>query len=492
MTFPPLRPLWGTPWPRGARTAALASLLLLLTVTPQAMAQEDEEQARQLVGVFAEVYEFILDNYVDATRVDPELLIEGALDGMFEALDDPYSAYIRPDEVTEINDLTRGEFGGVGMYVAGHRDGGVEVISPIEGQPAYRAGVRPGDLIVAVDGEPALEFEVSDIIPRLRGEPGTTVTITFRRHDAVTFDVAIERAMIEVVTVRHALIHGAVGYLRISQFTRLTPERVAEALQELEGAAGLVVDLRSNPGGLLSAVVQVADYFLSSGVIVATRSRVEAENQVHAAEEHTTLADAELPLVVLIDRGSASASEILAAALGENGRAYLLGEQTYGKGSVQQVRHFDERAVKVTTAHYLTPSGVSIDEVGVAPHQELGEPERSEEEQADLEALFESGRVRAFVRAHPAPSGAQVETFITELVGSGVGLDRFLLRRLVHDEVRRSMPAPPVYDLRFDLVLREAVRLLQQGLVPASGAQHLRAPAAAAGRGGSGAAPQPG
>lgn len=480
MMLLPLRPPGAPPWPRCARTAVLSCLLLFMTVAPQAMAQDDEEQARQLVGVFTEVYRFILDNYVDETGVDPELLIEGALDGMFEALDDPYSSYIRPDEVVEITDLTRGEFGGVGMYVAGHADGGVEVISPIEGQPAYRAGVRPGDLIVAVDGESALEFEVGDIISRLRGAPGTSVTITFRRHGAVTFDVAIERAMIEVVTVRHAFIDDAIGYLRVSQFTRLTPERVTEALQELDGAAGLIVDLRSNPGGLLAAVVQVADYFLSSGVIVATRSRVEAENQIHSASPHATVVDEELPVVVLIDRGSASASEILAAALGENGRAFLLGEPTYGKGSVQQVRHFDERAVKVTTAHYLTPSGASIDSVGVAPHQEMAEPERSEEEQADLEALFESGRLRAFVRENPEPSAAQTEAFIAELLRSEVRLDPRLLRRLVHDEVLRSMPAPPVYDLTFDLVLQEAVRLLEQGLVPASGAQQLRAPAAAA------------
>ena len=469
------------PWTRRARTVVLSAvLLLLLSVPPQAMAQEDEEEARQLAGMFAEVFEFVLENYVDETRLDPELLIEGALDGLFEALDDPYSSYIRPDEVPEITDLTRGEFGGVGMYVAAHRDGGVEVISPIEGLPAHRAGVRAGDVIVAIDGESALEFAVSDIISRLRGAPGTPVSITFRRHDTITFEVAIERAMIEVITVRHALIDDSIGYLRISQFTRLTPERVTESVRELDGATGLIVDLRSNPGGLLSAVVQVADFFLPSGVIVSTRSRVEAENQIHRASPHTTLVDAGLPIVVLIDRGSASASEILAAALGESGRAYLLGEQTYGKGSVQQVRHFDERAVKVTTSHYLTPSGASLDAVGVTPHQELAEPELSDEEKEALKELFDSGRLRAFVRRHPDPSPAQTATFIDELQQSEVELPGRLLRRLVREEVVRRMPDPPVYDLQFDLVLQEAVRLLRQGLVPAHDVQQLLAPAAAA------------
>ena len=483
-TLLPLRPVPVGPWTWRARTTVLSAVLLLLTLTPRAMAQEDEEEARQLVDVFTEVFEFVLENYVDETRLDPELLIEGALDGMFEALDDPYSSYIRPDEVAEITDLTRGEFGGVGMYVSAHTDGGVEVISPIEGQPAHRAGVRAGDVIVAIDGEPALEFDVSDIISRLRGAPGTTVTITFQRHGTITFEVAIERAMIEVVTVRHALIDGVIGYLRISQFTRLTPERVSEALQQLDGTAGMIVDLRSNPGGLLSAVVQVADFFLSSGVIVSTRSRVEGENQVHQASRHTTLVDAEVPIVVLIDRGSASASEILAAALGESGRAYLLGEQSYGKGSVQQVRHFDERAVKVTTSYYLTPSGASIDSVGVTPHQELAAPEQSEEEKTELEELLKSGRLRAFVRETPDPSSEQIKAFIAELRQAGVLLDARLLRRLVHDEVLRRMPAPPVFDLSFDLVLQEAVRLLEQGLVPARDADQLRLPAAAAARSG--------
>ena len=480
-TLLPLNPAPRIPWSRRVRTAVLSAvLLLLLSVTPQAMAQEDEEQARQLAGMFTEVFEFVLENYVDEIRLDPERLIEGALDGMFEALDDPYSSYIRPDEVAEITDLTRGEFGGVGMYVAAHREGGVEVISPIEGQPAHRAGVRAGDVIVAIDGESALEFEVSDIISRLRGAPGTSVSITFRRRGTITFEVAIERAMIEVVTVRHALIDDTIGYLRISQFTRLTPERVTQALEELDGAAGLIVDLRSNPGGLLSAVVKVADLFLSSGVIVSTRSRVEAENRTHHASQHTTLVDAKLPIVVLIDRGSASASEILAAALGESGRGYLLGEQTYGKGSVQQVRHFDERAVKVTTSHYLTPSGASLDAVGVTPHRELAEPEQSDEEKAELEQLFESGRLRVFVRRHPDPASGQIEAFIEELQQSGVRLATPLLRRLVHDELVRRMPAPPVYDLDYDMVLQEAVRLLRQGLVPAHDAHQLPAPDAAA------------
>ena len=468
-----------------ARTGALSvALLLLLAMTPSAMAQEEEEEARRAAEVFAEVLQFLLENYVDETRLVPDTLLDGALEGMFEALDDPHSAYIQPSDVRHITDLTRGEFGGIGMYVAKHVDGGFEVIAPIEGNPAHRAGVQAGDLIVAINGEPAEELDLSDIVSRLRGPPGTTVTLTLLRDESISLDTVIERAMIEVETVRFSMIGDNIGYLRIVQFTLLTPERVADALRELDRAAALIVDLRSNPGGLLGSVVQVADYFLSGGVIVSTHARVDAENDVHRAGPDTTIVDDSVPIVILIDRGSASASEILAAALGDSGRGFLLGEQSYGKASVQQVRRFGSRAVKLTTAYYLTPSGASIDQVGVSPHREFGaNTDRTEEQEAEITELFDSGRIRRFVRDHRdigEPSAMQIEEFITDLQESGVDLPRPMLRKLVHDEVVRRLPDRPAYDLRFDSVLREAVRLLDHDLVPAEDAGQLREPAAAA------------
>ena len=256
---------------------------------------------------------------------------------------------------------------------------------------------------------------------------------------------------------------------------------MTEALRELDAASRLIVDLRSNPGGLLGSVVQVADYFLSIGVIVSTHARVDAENDVHRAGPDTTIVDASVPIVILIDRGSASASEILAAALGDSGRGFLLGEQSYGKASVQQVRRFGSRAVKLTTAYYLTPSGDSIEQVGVTPHREFGDRiDRTEQEEAQITDLFDSGRIRRFVRGNGEPSDAQIEEFIIALQESGVDLPRRMLRKLVHDEVVRRLPDRPVYDLRFDSVLREAVRLLDHDLVPAEDAWQLREPAAAA------------
>ncbi|MDE0448542.1 MAG: S41 family peptidase [Spirochaetaceae bacterium] len=472
-------PARARPLPRTRTGALSAGLLCLLALAPCAMAQE-EQQARRAGEVFAEVLQFLLENYVDETRLNPETLLDGALEGMFEALDDPHSAYVQPSDVRQITDLTRGEFGGVGMYIGRHADGGFEVISPIEGNPAHRAGVRAGDLIMAINGESAAEFDLADIVARLRGPPGTTVTMTLLRDGSIEFDTVMEREMIEVETVRFGMIGERIGYLRIVQFTLLTPERVSEALHELGGAAALIIDLRSNPGGLLGSVVQVADYFLSDGVIVSTQARVDADNDVHRAGPAATIVDASVPIVILIDRGSASASEILAAALGESGRGFLLGEQSYGKASVQQVRRFGSRAVKLTTAYYLTPSGASIDQVGISPHLAFGDTQRTEEEEAEITELFEGGHIRRFVREHADPSEALIEEFISELRDSGVDLPRRMLRKLVHDEVVRRMPERPVYDLRFDGVLREAVRMLDLDLVPARDAWQLREPAAAA------------
>ena len=462
-------------WP--TVSAALAVVVLLLALSPGLLALTREQEAQRLATVFAEVFQYIRNNYVDEEQADPELLIEGALQGMFEALGDPYSAYIPSEEMGELNDLTVGEFGGVGLLISAG-DAGVEVVAPIEGHPAYRAGVQAGDVIVEVNGEDAVESTVNEMMQLLRGEPGTDVAVTFLRDDAIRLEVIIERALIEVPTVKFATIEqpglaADIGYLRITQFTRRTPDRVGDALDELadQGYRSLIVDLRSNPGGLLSAVVNVSNYFLDSGSIVSTRSRVRSENQVHYASRRTTIVPREAPVVVLVDRGSASASEIFAGAMRDTGRGYIIGERTYGKGSVQQVRHFGDDAVKVTTSRYFTPSGSSIESVGVVPDLELTLPELSEPEQKVVEELFADGRLRQFARAEvngaggEAPAPEAVADFIDGLVADGIELSREHLQRLVAEEVRRSLASPPAYDLDYDVMLQEAVRLLAEGLV---------------------------
>ena len=464
-------------WP--TLSVALAVVVLLLALSPRVLALTRDQEAQRLATVFAEVFQYIRDNYVDKEQTDPEALIQGALDGMFEALGDPYSAYIPAEEMGELNDLTVGEFGGVGLLISGG-DTGVEVVAPIDGHPAYRAGVQPGDVIVEVNGNSAADLSVNEMMQLLRGEPGTAVAVTFLRDEAIRLELVIERALIEVPTVKSAIIpavqgQGDIGYLRITQFTRRTPERVTDALEQLarDGYGALIVDLRSNPGGLLSAVVKVANYFLDSGSIVSTRSRVRNENQVHYASRRTTLVPRELPVVVLVDRGSASASEIFAGAMRDSGRGYVIGEPTYGKGSVQQVRHFGDDAVKVTTSRYFTPSGASIESIGVIPDLEIRLPELAEEQQHAVADLYSSGRLRRFAREAVNESGGQQPTkaavvaFVDELLADDVGLAADHLHRLVSEQIRRSLPAPPAYDLDYDLVLQEAVRLLGDGSITA-------------------------
>ena len=475
VTAPRRRERWF--WP--TLSVALGVVVLLLAFSPGVLALTREQEAQRLATVFAEVYQYVRSNYVDEEQADPQLLIEGALQGMFDALGDPYSAYIPAEDMGELNDLTVGEFGGVGLLISAG-DSGVEVVAPIEGHPAYRAGVQAGDVIVEVDGEDAVELSVNEMMQLLRGEPGTDVAVTFLRDDAIRLEVIIERALIEVPTVKFASIQepglaADIGYLRITQFTRRTPERVSDALDDLadRGYSSLIVDLRSNPGGLLSAVVNVSNYFLDSGSIVSTRSRVRSENQVHYASRRTTIVPREVPLVVLVDRGSASASEIFAGAMRDTGRGYLIGERTYGKGSVQQVRHFGDDAVKVTTSRYFTPNGSSIESVGVIPDLEMTLPELSEQEQETVEELFADGRLRQFARSAVNAAGGEppaaeaVAEFVDDLLAEGVALSREHLLRLVAEQVRRSLPSPPAYDLDHDVVLQEAVRLLAEGLVAA-------------------------
>jgi carboxyl-terminal processing protease len=443
-------------------TAMLLTLIVLLSFSPRVLATGYEAETQQQLGLFYEVLRFVQDNYVEEEAVAPEILIEGALKGMFEALDDPHSAYLSREEMRDLNDTTTGRFGGVGLIIS-KVERGAEVVSPIEDTPAYRAGITAGDIIIAIEDEPIIDFTIDEVVKVLRGEPGAPVRVTILRGKSLTFDVTIIRAMIEVPTVKRSMIDDKIGYLRIIQFTPLTPGKVREALAFFEnnGYASLIVDLRSNPGGLLASVIDVADFFISRGPIVSTRSRVEAENHVFYSSQRETIVPSSIPVVVLINRGSASASEILAGALKDTSRAQLMGETSYGKGSVQQIKSIGEAGFRLTMSRYYTPSGVSIDKVGITPDTEVREPELTEEEEAAFTRLIEGDYVARFVEEHPAPGEAEITVFINTLRSEDIDLGSRIIRRLVRNELNRTNNNPPVYDLDFDLVLRQAVDTLR-------------------------------
>ena len=443
-------------------TAFLVAVIVLLSFTPRVLAGNQEAETQRLLSTFFEVFRFVQEHYVDEEKVDPNNLIEGALQGMFEALDDPHSAYLSPEEMRDLDDTTMGRFGGVGLIIS-KIDRGVEVVSPIEGTPAYRAGVSAGDLIVAVDGESVVDFNIDEVLAVLRGEPGSSVTMTIIRGKNLRFDVRVVRDMIEVPTVRQDMIPGGIGYLRIIQFTPLTVDRVEEALQQFADSdyGSLIIDLRSNPGGLLSGVIDISDFFLSKGPIVSTRSRVPSENHVFYASSRNTIVLEDLPIVVLIDRGSASASEILAGALQDTGRATIIGENSYGKGSVQQIKRVGDAGFRLTMSRYYTPLGKNIDQIGISPDIPVQEPELSEEEEQALSRVLEEELIKDFLSRYPDPTDENIDSFEQELATKEIQLDDRYIRRLVRNELNRTNNNPPVYDLEFDLVLQEAVNYLR-------------------------------
>ena len=310
-------------------------------------------------------------------EVSDEELIEGALSGMLASLD-PHSAYLNKDAFREMQIDTKGEFGGLGIEIT-KAQGGIRIVAPIEDTPAWRAGLKAGDLIIKINGELASEMSLTEAVHKMRGKPGTKVRLTvLREGEDKPLEFEITRAVIHIKSVKGDFVAPGYAYLRITQFQEGTSRELAKKIRELKQKAGgalygAVLDLRDNPGGLLDEAVGVADLFLDKGVIVSTKSRV-GPSRVFRASPGDVLAG--VPLVVLINQGTASASEIVAGALQDHHRAVLMGEHSFGKGSVQTIAPLpDGSAIKLTTALYYTPSGRSIQAEGIAPDVEVPELE---------------------------------------------------------------------------------------------------------------------
>lgn len=427
---------------------------------------------RRYAQKFEQVLAFVGRNYVD--EVDRQKLFDGAMKGLFESLGDPYSLYLSTAEMMSLSDTTTGEFGGVGLYIdkldpsqaeKSHvaTDKYVEVVAPIEDTPAWKAGLLAGDWITSIDGEDAGPLTMEEVLKRLRGQAGTEVKITVLRGTATLLDFTLRREIIQVPSVKNTWIGDDIAYLRITQFTAHTVEAFDAAVAEFaaKGFSRLVIDLRNNPGGLLEAVAKVGGRFFKDGVIVSTRSRVAGESTVFEAQGEQTIPD-HVRIIVLIDKGSASAAEILSGALKDRKRAFLLGETTYGKGSVQQVIPFDKTGFKLTMARYYTPSGINIDKVGVAPHLVLKDKDLSDSELEIYRKLLDSKVLSTFAQKNMGASPKEVASFVKELTTQGYALEpRFLARLVRLDLDRANNRAGPVVDLDFDIVLQEAVRLLR-------------------------------
>ena len=453
-----------------AAGAVLITCFALVAVAPTLLAQSNSSKSDEYLRSIREVFRYIEENYVE--EVDPRQLLEGAMKGMFDTLDDPYSYYLTADGMSSLSEITVGEFGGVGIVISKQTraDAGddepryIEVVSPIEDTPAFLAGILSGDLITNIGDESTEDLTIDDVVKRIRGEPGTPVTFTIQRDGRISFDVTVTRDVIEVPTVKQAMIDDTIGYLRIIEFTPFSDDRIRDALEyfELEGYKALIIDVRNNPGGLLKSVVDIADLFLSGDTIVSTRSRIPADNKIFNAKTRVET-PLSYPIVVLINKGSASASEILAGALRDNNRASLVGETTFGKGSVQDVRSFSEGGIRLTTSRYFTPSGINIDKIGIDPDVVVAEDPFDEEEQASMLRLSEERTMAEFVEANPNPNEDELAAFIEDLRGDGIVLEERILRRLIRNQMNRVNNTNPVFDLDYDLALREAVKIIRNG-----------------------------
>ncbi len=351
----------------------------------QAESSKSARDTYKQLELFGTVLDRIRADYVE--EVSDAELIKAAIDGMLSSLD-PHSSYLDEEDRERLDVDTRGEFGGLGIEVT--MEGGyVKVVSPIDDTPAAKAGLKPNDLIIALDGKSVRGMALSDAVKLMRGKVGEKIKLTVRRGEAPPFDVEIIRDVIKVSPVR-ARAEGKVGYIRVSSFSRQTEPNLVKAVKQLRDEIGtdiegFILDLRNNPGGLLDQAISVSDAFLEKGEIVSTRGREKEKAQRYNAESGD-ITDG-LPLVVLINGGSASASEIVAGALHDHNRAILIGERTFGKGSVQTIQRIPGHgAIRLTIARYYTPSGISIQAKGIEP--DIIVPP------AKIEAIDTSGRRR--------------------------------------------------------------------------------------------------
>ncbi len=343
----------------------------------------DTKDVYKNIEIFTEVLRQIEKSYVEPQ--DPQELIYGAIKGMVHNLD-PHSSFMTKEEYRELMLETKGSFTGIGVEIT-VKDNVLTVVSPIEGTPAYKVGMKAGDKIIKIENKRTKDMSLMEAVKKIRGPKGTKVNLTIMREgEAKPLEFSITRGVIPLISVRQYFLTPEIGYVRISNFQSKTVKDLSAALEEMEKGReikGLVLDLRNNPGGLLSQAIEVSDLFLNSGLIVSTKGRISSQNITATA--HTDKKPRTYPIIVLINSGSASAAEIVAGALQDNKRALVLGTRSFGKGSVQTILPLsDGSGLRLTTARYYTPSGKSIQSSGIVPDIKLDFTPPNEQEKKDV------------------------------------------------------------------------------------------------------------
>lgn len=443
-------------------------LALCIGLFVAATAGQMEANARKeiseegLTELFNAALFHVRNDYVD--DISRQQLLFGAIRGMLSALDDAHTRFMTVEETNELQTEMRGNFGGLGIEIS-QRDNVLTVVSPIEDTPAMRAGIKPGDKIIEIDKKTTRDLSLSDAVKQLRGKPGTSVNISVAREgedEMLSFDLVREVIKIQVVTSQF-LEAEKLGYVRLKQFNQTATDDLAKALADFKKrkARGVILDLRWNPGGLLDAAHRISNFFIKSGVIVSTRGRKKELDRVFNADPAAAIA-ADMPLVVLANEGSASASEIVTGAVKDHKRGKFVGVKTFGKGSVQNViSMMYGTSMALTIQKYYTPSGVSIHKKGIEPDIHVPALDFSKDDRRHYKEIREKKILQDFVKENKTYSIEAARKFQKLVAARGLALTDYASKRALKDELTKSENRP-VFDLEFDVQLQRAIAELSK------------------------------
>lgn len=446
----------------------LVAIFLMPQKAPATSNSEGESKSDDANMRFLEsVYELVKDNYVD--EVDTELLYKGAMEGMLNALNDPYTSYIYSDTTVghDLEDTTNGVFGGIGVHITKaavstpEHPAYVEIASPMEDTPGWKAGLQSGDYITEIDGTQTDKITQEQVLNLLRGKAGTNVKLKILRGKSIVFDVTITRAVIEVPTVKFTKIGKDIAYIRLLEFNPNSARRITDALENLhaDGCTKLILDLRNNPGGLITSSIDVSSIFLTEGEVVSTRGRASGTNASYSVKKHVKKVPKDMPIVVLINEGSASASEIVSGALKDHKRAYLVGTKSYGKGLVQNIIPLSKNeSVKITIARYYSPSGANIDKLGILPDLEVKRPKITTEQEERALKLLNTSEISNFTRSKKTLTRKEMLVFAKTL-SKKYKLPEDLVLIFIKNEYGRSHQTA-IIDLDDDTQLQAAIKCI--------------------------------
>jgi len=439
---------------------ALSILLIVVGAAGQLHGNSGPETISEqgYISLYHTILHHIKEDYVE--EINSKDLWKNAIEGMLKATDDEHTIFLDTDEYSDLKTGTKGDFGGLGIEIA-MRDSILTVVTPMEDTPAMRAGLQSGDKIVEIEGKSTREMTLQEAVKQLRGTPGTTVNISIAREgEEELIKVDIVREVIKITIVESGIIEkNNIGYIKLKQFAETATMDMANAIHDLEAkkVKGIILDLRNNPGGLLTAAIDISNFFIKEGVIVSTRGRHKINDKIEHADPRKVIAG-DMPLVILVNGGSASASEIVTGAIKDHKRGIIVGTKTFGKGSVQSVIPMEfDTALKMTIQKYYTPSGESIHKKGIEPNIVVKPYEFTRDERRHFHDLTEAKILEKFVKDHKTYNEESVARLKTLLKEKGFALSDYATRFVLKQEIT-SLGKRPLYDLELDTQLIKGVQ----------------------------------